>query len=110
MFCILGRNPPQSACFSRSNATNFGTCGKCVDSTNEHIEIVLILRNTPTTVQVGIGRFEALQLGVDDRELLSQKKGLLLLREGFVHSRSDLRANLGNGKLLRQHMCDVLET
>jgi hypothetical protein len=78
MFCILGRNPPQSACLGRSNAANFGTCGKRVDSTNEYIKIVLILRNTPTAVQVGIGRLEALQLGVDGRELLSQKKGLLL--------------------------------
>jgi hypothetical protein len=47
-----------------------------------------------------------LQLG---SELLSQKKGLLLLREGLFCSRSDLRANFSNGKLLRQHMCDMLE-
>jgi hypothetical protein len=100
MFHILGRNPPQAACLSRSNAANFGTCGKRVDSTNEYIKIVLILSNIPTTVQVGIGRLEALQLGVDGSELSSQKKGLLLLREGLVHNRSNLRVNFGNGKLL----------
>jgi hypothetical protein len=104
----LGRNPTQAVCLGRSNAANFGTCGKRVDSTNEHIKIVLILSSIPTTV-VGIGRLETLQLGVDGSELLSQKKCLLLLREGLIHSRSDFRANFGNGKLLRQHMCDMLE-
>jgi hypothetical protein len=67
------------------------------------------LSNVPTTVQIGIGRLEVLQLGVDGSELLSQKKCLLLLREGLVYSRSNLRANFGNGKLLRQHVCDMLE-
>ena len=61
-------------------------------------------------MQVGIGWLEALQLGVDGSELLSQKKRLLLLREGLVYSCSDLRANFGNGKLPHQDMCDVLET
>jgi hypothetical protein len=110
MLRILGRNPPQAACLGRSNAANFGTCGKRVDSTNEYIKIVLILNNIPTPVQVGISRLKALQLGVDGRELLSQKKRLLLLREGLVYSRSDLRANFGNRKLLRQYMCDMLKT
>ena len=106
MFHILGRNPPQAACLGRSNAANFGTCRKRVDSTNEYIKIVLILSN----ILVGIGRLKALQLGVDGSELLSQKKGLLLLREGLVSSRSDLRSNFGDGKLLCQDMCDMLET
>jgi hypothetical protein len=75
----MGRNPPQTACLGRSDAGNFGTCGKRVDSTNEYIKIVPILSNIPTTVQVGIGRVEALQLGVDGSELLSQKKRILLL-------------------------------
>lgn len=110
MFRILGRNPLQAACLGRSNAANFGTCGERIDSTNEYIKIVLILGNIPTTVQAGIGRLEALQFGVDDSELLSQKKCLLLLREGLIYGRSDLRADFGNGKLLRQHMCDMLET
>jgi hypothetical protein len=48
-------------------------CGKRADSTNEYIKIILILRNIPTTAQVGIGWLKALQLGVDGRELLSQK-------------------------------------
>src|SRR6266567_8288536 len=73
MFRILGRKLPQAACLGRSNATNFGACGKRVDSTNKYIKIVLILSNIPTTMQVGIGRLEALQLGVDGSELLSQK-------------------------------------
>lgn len=110
MFRILGRNPPQAACLGRSNAANFGTCRKSIDSTNEYIKIVLILSNVPTTVQVGIGRLKALQLGVDGSKLLSQKKRLLLLREGLIDCRSDLRANFDNGKLLCQHMCDMLET
>jgi hypothetical protein len=110
MFRILGRNPLQAACLGRSNAANFSTCGKRIDSTNEYIKIVLILSNNPTTVQVGICWLEALQLGVDGGELLSQKKSLLLLREGLVYSRSNLRADFGNGKLLRQHMCDMLDT
>jgi hypothetical protein len=110
VFRILGRNPPQASCLSRSNPANFGTCRKRVYSTNENIEIVLVLSNIPTTVHVGIGWLKALQLGVDGSELLSQKKGLLLLREGLVYSRSDLRADFGNGKLLRQNMCDMLET
>jgi hypothetical protein len=110
MFRILGRNPPQAACLGRSNAANFGTCGKRVDSTNEYIKVVLILSNIPTTVHVGIGWLEALQLGVDGSELLSEKKRLLLLRKGLVYSRSNLRANFGNGKLLCQDMCDMLET
>jgi len=110
MFRILGRNPPQAACLGRSNAANFGTCRKRIDPTNEYIKIVLILNNIPTTVQVGIGWLKALQLGVDGRELLSEKKCLLLLREGLVYSRSDLRANFGNRKLLHQYMCDMLKT
>jgi len=87
MFHILGRNPPQAACLGRSNAANFGTCGKCI-STNEYIKIVLVLSNIPTTLQVGIGRVdsEALQLGVDGGELLSQKKRL------FVASRDSSTA------------------
>jgi hypothetical protein len=51
-------------------------------------------------VQVGIGQLEALQLGVDGSKLLSQKKCLLLLREGLVYSRGNLRANFGKEKLL----------
>ena len=96
MFRILGRNPPQATGLGRSNAANFGTCGKRVDSTNEYIKIVLVLGNIPTTVQVGTGRLEALQLGVDGSELLSQEKRLLLLREGLVYGRSNLRADFGN--------------
>jgi hypothetical protein len=61
-------------------------------------------------VQIGIGRLEALQLGVDGSELLSQKKCLLLLREGLVYGRGNFRADFGNGKLLCQHVCDMLET
>jgi hypothetical protein len=80
MFRILGRNLPQAGCLVRSNAANFGTCGKRVDSTNEYIKIVLILSNIRTTVQVGIGRLEALQLGDDGSELSSQKKSFLLLQ------------------------------
>ena len=64
---------------------------------NEYVKIVLILSNIPTTVQSGIGRLEVLQLGVDDSKLLSQKECLLLLREGLVYRRSNLRANFGNG-------------
>jgi hypothetical protein len=71
MFRTLGRNPLQAACLTGSNAANFGTCGKRVDLTNECIKIVLILSDIPTTVQVGIGRLEALQLGIDGGELLS---------------------------------------
>ena len=109
MFHILGKNPPQTARLGRSNATNFGTCGKCIDSTNEYIEVALILGNIPTTVRIGIGGLEALQLGVDGSDLLSQKKRLPWLRKGLVYTCSDLRANFGNGKPLRQHMCDILE-
>jgi len=38
---------------------------------DEHIKIVLILSNIPTAVQLGIGRLEVLQLGVDGSNLLS---------------------------------------
>ena len=98
MFRILRRNLLQEACLCRSNAANFGTHGKRADSTNEYVKVVLILSDIPTTVQIDFGQLEALQLGVDGSELLSQKKRLLLLQEGLVYSRSDLRANLGNGK------------
>lgn len=74
MFRILVRNPPQATCLGRSNAANFGTHGKRVDSTNKYIKIVPILSNIPTSMQVGIGRLEARQLGVDGTKLLSQKK------------------------------------
>jgi hypothetical protein len=96
MFRVLGRNPPQATGLGRSNAANFGTRRKRIDSTNEYIKIVLVLSYIPTTVQVGIGWLEALQLGVDGSELLPQKKRLLLLREGLVYSRSNLRADFGN--------------
>ena len=59
MFHILGKNPPQTARLGRSNATNFGTCEKRIDSTNEYIEVALILGNIPTTVRIGIGGLEA---------------------------------------------------
>jgi hypothetical protein len=61
-------------------------------------------------VHIGIGWLETLQLGINGSELLSQKKCFLLLREGLVYSRSNFRADFGNGKLLRQHMRDMLET
>ncbi len=109
MFCVLGRNSPEAACLGRSNAAHFGACRKRIDSTNDHIKIVLILSDIPTTVQVGVSRLEALQLCVDGGELLAQEKRLLLLREGLVHRRGDLRADYSNGKLLCQHMCDMLE-
>ena len=64
---------------------------------------VLILSDIPTSVQVGIGLLEALRLGVDGSELLSQKTRLLLLR-GLVYSHSGLRSDFGIGKLLRQRM------
>jgi hypothetical protein len=109
MFRILGRTASQAACLGRSNAANFGTCGMRINSTNKYIKIVLIISDIPTTVQIGIGRFEALQLDADGNELSSQK-GLLLLREGLVYSRSNLRAGFGNGKLLPSViMCDMLE-
>jgi hypothetical protein len=110
MFRVVERNPLEVACLGRDNTAHFGACGESVDSTNECIEVVLILSDTPSTVQVGICRLKALQLGVDDRELLAQKKGLLLLREGHIHERSDLWADLGNEKLCGQRMGDVLET
>jgi hypothetical protein len=110
MLRVLGRNPPESACLGRGNAAHFGARRESVDSTNEYIKVVLILSDTPTTVQVGTARLEALQLGVDDRELLAQKKRLLLLREGLVYGRSDLCANFSNGELFVQHVGDVLET
>ena len=69
----------------------------------------LILSNIPTTVQIGTGGFEGLQISVDGSELLSQKRCLPWLRKRLVYSRSDLRANFGNGKPLRQYMCDMLE-
>ena len=71
VLCILGKNPPQATCLGRSRGGDFGTCGKRVDSTNEHIKIVLILSNIPTTVQVESGQLEVLQLGVDSSNLLS---------------------------------------
>ena len=71
MFCILEKNPPQAVSLGRGRAANFGTCGKRVDSMNEHTKIVLILSNITTTVQVGIGRLKVLQLGVDGSNLLS---------------------------------------
>jgi hypothetical protein len=55
------------------------------------------------TMQVGIGQLEALQLGVGS-ELSSQKKYLMLLQEGLVYCRTDLRVDFGNGKLFHQHM------
>ena len=61
---ILRRNPLQVASLGRSNPTDFSTRGKHIDSTNQNIKIVLILSNIPTTVQIGIGRLGALQLGV----------------------------------------------
>ena len=66
---------------------------------NEYVKVVLILSNIPITVQIGIGRLDALQLVVDDSKLLSQKKWLLLLREGVVHSRSNLRADFRQPKV-----------
>jgi hypothetical protein len=57
----------------RSYAANFGTWGKRVDSTREYIQIALIINDTPTTVEVGIGGLEALQLGVDGSELAAGK-------------------------------------
>jgi hypothetical protein len=54
-------------------------------------------------MQVGIGQLEALQLGVGS-ELSSQKKYLMLLQEGLVYCRTDLRVDFGNGKLFHQHM------
>jgi hypothetical protein len=73
MFRILGRTASQAACLGRSNAANFGTCGMRINSTNKYIKIVLIISDIPTTVQIGIGRFEALQLDADGNELSSQK-------------------------------------
>jgi hypothetical protein len=71
MFRILRGNPPQAACLGRSNAANLGTRGKRIDSTNEYIKVVFIFSNIPTTMQVGIGRLEALKLGVNGSKLLS---------------------------------------
>ena len=72
---------------------------------NERVhQSVPILRDIPTSVQVGIGLLEALRLGVDGGELLSQKTRLLLLREGPVYSCRDLHSDFGIGTLLRQRM------
>ena len=38
MFRIQVRSLPHVACLGRSNALNFGTCGKRIDLTNEHGE------------------------------------------------------------------------
>jgi hypothetical protein len=110
MFRVLGWNPLEAARLGRGNAAHFRACGKSVYSTNECIEVVLILSDTPGTVQVAIAWLEALQLGVNDGKLPAQKMRLFLLREGLVYGRSDLGANFGNGELFGQHMCDVLET
>jgi len=110
VFCVLKRNPPQATCLGGGNAAHFGAYRESVHSTNKCIEIVFILSDIPTTVQVSIGRLEALQLGIDSSKLLSEEKRLLLFRKGLVYSRSNSRANFGNGELLGQHMCDVLKT
>lgn len=63
MFRVLGRNPLEAAGLGRGNAAHFSACGESVYSTNECIEIILILSNIP--VQVCIAWLETLQFGVD---------------------------------------------
>ena len=64
------------------NATNFGTCGKRIDSTNEYIEVALILGNIPTTVQIGIGGLEALRLGADGSKVVVTEKAPSVASKG----------------------------
>ena len=82
MFHILGKNPPQAARLGLSNATNFGTCGKRIDSTNEYIEVALILGNIRTAVRIGIGGLEALQLGVDGNKAVVTEKAPSVASKG----------------------------
>jgi hypothetical protein len=50
MFRVLRRNPPEAACLCRGNAPHFSACGESVYSTDECIEVVFILSDTPGTV------------------------------------------------------------
>jgi len=72
VFCVLGRDMPWTTCIGGGNVAHLGACRESVNSTNKWIEIVFILSDIPTTVQVSIGRLEALQLGVDGSKLLSE--------------------------------------
>ena len=56
---------------------------KHIDSTNEYIEVALILGNIPTTVRIGIGRF---QLGADGCKAVVAKKRLPWLQKGLVYA------------------------
>jgi hypothetical protein len=71
MFRVLRRNPPKAACLGRGNAAHFSAHRERIDSTNECIEVILILSDTPSTVQIGVAWLEALQFGVDGSELLA---------------------------------------
>ena len=63
----------------------------------------------PSTVKIGVANFEALQLGIDSSQLLTQEECLLLLGQRLVNGRGDLRANFSYGQLLCQNGGDVLE-
>jgi len=48
-------------------------------------------------VKIGVAKFEALQPGINNGELLAQEKRLLLLGQRFVNGRGNLRANFAYG-------------
>jgi hypothetical protein len=48
-------------------------------------------------VKIGVANLEALQLGINNGELLVQEERLLLFGQRFVNVRSDLRAHFGYG-------------
>jgi hypothetical protein len=79
VFRILQRDPFEATCLGRGHAAHFGAQGESIDSTNERIEVVLIIDGIPSTVQGSAARLEALQLGVYCGELLAEEECLLLL-------------------------------
>jgi len=79
MFRILRRDPLQASCLGRGHAAHFRAHRESIDSTNERIEIVLIIEAIPSTVQGNVARLEALQLGIYCGELLAEEECLLLL-------------------------------
>jgi len=47
----------------------------------------------PGTVKIGVANFEALQLGMNSSQLLTQEERLLLLGQRSVNGHGDLRDN-----------------
>jgi len=86
MFRILRRDLLQAACLGRSNAANFGTCGKRVDSTNEYIKVVLIFSDLAGSRCCSSALMAA---------SCCRRNAPSVASRG---THSDLSANLGNGK------------